>query len=121
MKNVARIIIVQMIFIVSALQSIVPTHPLVLFTGFAAPVYAEEEWQVEFDVVCKKTQDPSILSAAELRELIARCDKLKSNLEKLEEHIRKVPLIRLKMARKLLVFTLETKGSPIQEGRPGIS
>lgn len=114
MRNAAKNILVQVVFIIGGLQSIAPTHPLVMLTGIATPVYAEEEWQAEFETVCKKTQDPTVLTAEELRGLIARCDKLKSRIEKLEEHVRKIPLIRLKMARKLFVFMLESRENPTQ-------
>lgn len=83
-----------------------------MIIGAAAPVWAAEEWQAEFEAVCKKTQDPTALTADELRGLIAQCDKLMSRIEKLEDHVRKVPLIRLKMARKLFVFTLDSKEKP---------
>lgn len=109
MRNTARFILVQVMVAVSALLPVAPDHPLVVLIGAAAPAYAEEGWQAEFEAVCKKTQDPTVFTADELRELISRCDKLKSRIEKLEEHVRKVPLIRLKMARKLFVFTLESK------------
>lgn len=112
MSKACRIFLVPALFIVCALQSVAPNHPLAALTGAAAPSYAEEEWKAEFEAVCKKTQDPTILTIDELRDLIARCDKLKSRIEKLEEHVRKVPLIRLKMARKLFVFTLESKENP---------
>lgn len=113
MKNASRIILVRVLFVVCALQSVAPNHPITVFAGAAAPAYAVEEWQAEFEAICKKTQDPSVLTADELRELIARCDKLTFRLEKLDEHVRKVPLIRLKMARKLFVFTLEFKENKV--------
>lgn len=112
LSNAGRIFLVPALFILCALQSGVPNHPLVVLTGAAAPVCAEEGWKAEFEAVCKKTQDPTVLTSDELRELIARCDTLKSRIEKLEEHVRKVPLIRLKMARKLFVFTLESREKP---------
>lgn len=114
MRNAARIILVQAVFIICGLQPVVPTHTPVMFIWAASPACAEDDWQVEFEAVCKKTLDPTVLTAEELRILIARCDKLKSRIEKLEEHVRKVPLIRLKMARKLFVFTLESKENPTQ-------
>lgn len=96
---------------VCAFQSVVPCRPLTGLTGSACPAYAEEEWRVEFEALSRKTQEPTALTASELRELIARCDALKGRIEKLEEHLRKVPLLRLEKARKLFVFTLEYKES----------
>lgn len=109
MRNATGFFLVQVIVAACALQSVAPTGPLTAIIGTVATVCAAEEWQVEFEAVCKKTQDPSLLTVDELRALIAQCDSLMLRLEKLEDHVRKVPLIRLKMARKLFAFTLESK------------
>ena len=72
-------------------------------------VYAQDDWKNEFDDVCSKTQDAMIFSPDELRNLIARCDKLKPLIEKLDETQRKVFLKRLQLCRDLLFFVLESK------------
>jgi hypothetical protein len=70
---------------------------------------AQEDWKTEFAAVCSNTQDAMAFSAAELKDLIARCDRLKPTIEKLEETQRKVYLKRLGLCRDLLVFVLESK------------
>lgn len=72
-------------------------------------VHAQDDWKNEFDDVCSKTQDAMILSPDELKNLIARCDKLKPVVEKLDETQRKVFLKRLKLCRDLFSFVLESK------------
>jgi hypothetical protein len=75
----------------------------------ADPVFAQESWKSEFEDVCSKTQDAMELSAAELNDLIVRCDKLKPLIETLDETQRKVYLKRLGMCRDLFVFVKESK------------
>jgi len=70
---------------------------------------AQEDWKNEFEHVCSKTQDAMALSADQLRNLVARCDKLKPQIEKLDETQRKVYLKRLQLCRDLLFFVLESK------------
>ena len=72
-------------------------------------VHAQDDWKNEFDDVCSKTQDAMIFSPDELRNLIARCDKLKPLIEKLDETQRKVFLKRLQLCRDLFLFVLESK------------
>ena len=72
-------------------------------------VHAQDDWRKEFDDVCSRTQDAMIFSPDELRNLIARCDKLKPTVEKLDETQRKVFLKRLQLCRDLFLFVLESK------------
>ena len=72
-------------------------------------VHAQDDWKNEFNDVCSKTQDAMTLSSDELRNLIARCDKLKPLVEKLDETQRKVFLKRLQLCRDLFFFVLESK------------
>jgi len=72
-------------------------------------VHAQDDWKNEFDDVCSRTQDAMIFSPDELRNLIARCDKLKPRIEKLDETQRKVFLKRLQLCRDLFLFVLESK------------
>jgi broad-specificity NMP kinase len=72
-------------------------------------VHAQDDWKHEFDDVCAKTQDAMMFSPDELRSLVARCDKLKSIIEKLDETQRKVYLRRLQLCRDLFSFVLESK------------
>jgi hypothetical protein len=75
------------------------------------PAIADDraDWKNEFEDVCSKTQDAMALSADELRNLVARCDKLKPLIGKLDETQRKVYLKRLQLCRDLLFFVLESK------------
>jgi len=70
---------------------------------------AQEEWKVEFDAVCSKTDVAMTLSSEELTGLIAGCDRLKPKIETQEESTRKVYLRRLQMCRDLYKYLLETK------------
>ena len=77
---------------------------------FAADyVLAQEDWKSEFEDVCSKTQDAMTFSADELKNLIARCDKLKPLIDKLDESPRKVYLRRLQLCKDLFVFVLGSK------------
>jgi len=78
------------------------------FTG-AAAAFAQGDWKSEFEDVCSKTQDAMTFSKEELNELVARCDKLKPLIEKLDESQRKVYLKRLQLCRNLFVFVLGSK------------
>ena len=71
--------------------------------------HAQDDWRVEFDSICAKTQDADTFSLQELKELIGRCDALKPRIEKLEESQRKVALKRLQMCRNLFVYVLQSK------------
>jgi len=77
-----------------------------LYCGFA---YSEEDWRKEFEEICSKTENAMTFSVEELRSLVARCDALKSRIEKLEEPQRKITLRRLQMCRDLYAFTFEMK------------
>ncbi len=70
---------------------------------------AEEEWKKEFEAICSRTDDAMSFSKEELRNLIARCEKLKSVIETLDESTRKVYLKRLKLCRDLFAFVLDAK------------
>jgi hypothetical protein len=70
--------------------------------------YAQDNWKAEFDDVCSQTQDAMALSAEELKRLVARCDAIKLQIEKLpDESQRKVTLKRLQMCRDLFDFVLQ--------------
>ena len=72
-------------------------------------VYAQDDWKAEFADICSKTDDPMVLSKAEVAGLVERCDKLRPRIEKLDESTAKVYLKRLQMCKDLFVFVLETK------------
>lgn len=70
---------------------------------------AQEDWGMEFDDVCSRTQDAMVIPSDELKNLVERCDKLKPRIEKLDESQRKVFLKRLLMCRNLYFFVLESR------------
>ncbi len=70
---------------------------------------AAEGWRAEFEAICAKTQDAMMLSSDELKDLVARCDKLVPEIEKLDESQRKVFTRRLSACRNLYAFVLETR------------
>ena len=69
----------------------------------------QDSWQKEFDDVCSKTDDAMTFSQEELADLIRRCDKLKPEIEKLEESRQKIYLGRLRMCRGLYAYVLDAK------------
>lgn len=71
--------------------------------------YAQEDWKKEFEDICSRTDDAMSFTKDELRNLIARCDNLKSVIEKLDESAKKVYMRRLQMCRDMLAFVLESK------------
>jgi hypothetical protein len=75
----------------------------------AQSVPEKETWRKEFDDVCSKTEDSTTLSLEELAALIARCDALRPQIEKLEETPKKVYLKRLGTCRGLYAYVLEYK------------
>lgn len=77
----------------------------------SAPQFAcaEDAWKTEFEDICSKTNDAMALNKEEVKALIDRCDKLKSQIEKLDETARKVYLKRLQMCRDLFVFVRDSK------------
>lgn len=70
--------------------------------------YAAEDWKAEFDNICSKTDTATELTKDELKDIIARCDKLNKVIETLDETTRKVYLKRLKMCKDLFIFVLES-------------
>ncbi len=70
---------------------------------------AQATWQKEFDDICSKTQDAMIFSQEELASLIARCDALRPQIEKLDETRKKVYLGRLRMCRGFYANVLDAK------------
>jgi len=71
--------------------------------------FAMDDWKMEFDTVCARTQEAAGMSRDELKNLVDRCDKLRPRIEKLDDTQKKVYLKRLRMCRDLYSFVLETK------------
>ena len=76
-----------------------------------AAARSEEDWFLEFEDVCSRTQDAMTLSSDELRALLARCDKLKPRVEGLDPSRRKVYARRLQLCRDLYQFVLESRSA----------
>ena len=57
-------------------------NPGIFRVGLA---HAQEDWRKEFDDVCSKIQDAMVFTPDELRDFVGRCDKLKPQIEKLDE------------------------------------
>jgi len=88
--------------------------PAVAGGALLAQARAADDWDAEFESVCSRTQDAMTIPSDELKSLIARCDRLKPGLAKLDDSRRKVYAKRLKMCRDLFDFVL---GSPAFAGR----
>jgi hypothetical protein len=84
-----------------------PAGDILQIVGRAA--YAQDSWKTEFEAVCARTQEAAGMTPEELKNLVNRCDKLRPQIEKLDETQKKVYTKRLKMCRDLYAFVLETK------------
>jgi hypothetical protein len=80
--------------------------------ALAGAALAADDWKAEFEAVCAKTQDAMVLSTEELKELVARCDRLKPSIDALEPSPRKVYGKRLQACRELYQFVLDTRAAP---------
>jgi len=80
--------------------------------SWLAVASADQDWRKEFDEVCAKTQDAMALGVDELKSLVARCDQLRPQLEKLDASSRKVFTKRLQACRDLYQFVLESREKP---------
>ena len=74
-----------------------------------------QDWKVEFDDICKKTNAPMSMTKDELKQIITRCNKLSVVMGTMtqNESERKVYLRRLRVCHDLFVFTLESKDNII--------
>jgi hypothetical protein len=70
---------------------------------------AEEDWFVEFEAICSRTQDAMSIPDGELRALVSRCDRLKPKIEALDPSRRKVYTKRLQQCRDVYQFVLDTR------------
>jgi hypothetical protein len=76
-----------------------------------ASASAEEAWRAEFDRLCGKSEQSMSLSVEELRELAARCEKLKPEIEASANPQKEVILKRLEACRKVFAFVIEVSES----------
>lgn len=86
---------------------------LALMVLLAGPLaLAEEDWRAEFDRLCGKTEQSMSLPVGELRELVARCEKLKPRIEASASPQKTVFLKRLEACRKVFSFVIEATERP---------
>ncbi len=91
------------------MKKVISLFLLIFLISFFSITLAQD-WKKEYEEICSKTADVMALSIDELRELISRCDKLRTIIEGLEDDsTRRVYLKRLQMCRDLYNFALEQK------------
>lgn len=76
-----------------------------------APANAEESWRAEFDRLCGKSEQSMSLGIEELRDLVARSEKLKPEIEASANPQKKVILKRLEACQKVFAFVIEASES----------
>lgn len=76
---------------------------------FVSYVFADENWRVEFDNLCGKTEETMTMKTEELKDLIDRCDKLRPIIENSETPQKQLFLKRLEKCRNLFAYMLEVK------------
>lgn len=103
-----RILLLSLLlsFLITGINGLPAMLTLPDFAGEAA---AAESWRTEFEEICRKTSDAMALSKEELKELVARGEKLHAVIETLEETEKKVFLKRLHRCQELFAFVLESK------------
>jgi hypothetical protein len=80
-----------------------------VFRAGSGTAYAEEAWKREFDDICSQTEASGTLTKEQLRDLIARGEKLRPVIETLDESARKVYLKRLQMCLDLFSYAIDIK------------
>lgn len=105
MKRMIRVSLLLMVawFYTTGMPAIFPLSDYAVTSAFA------QEWKAEFDEICKKTTDAMSLSKDELKQLLARGEKLKAIIATLDETEKKVYLKRLRLCQELFAFVLEEK------------
>lgn len=71
--------------------------------------YADVDWKTEFDNLCGKTEETITMRIEELKDLVARCDKLKPIIESSNHPQKKIFLKRIEKCRNLFIYMLEVK------------
>jgi len=96
-----------------ALWTLTEIHP---WGGASAQEQGPTDWRAEFEAVCVKTDLAMSLSTDELTDLVARCDRLETQIAGETEIVRKVYLKRLRSCRALFVYVLESRGDAAAGG-----
>lgn len=76
--------------------------------------YADDEWRVEFNNLCGKTEEAMTMKSDELKNLVSRCDKLKPIIETSDHPQKKIFLKRLEKCRDLFIYMLDVKSQEKQ-------
>lgn len=82
---------------------------LVLVVGIGGAWAADDEWKKEFELICAQTDNAMNMPVEQLRDFVARCDKIKTSIEALEPSPRKVFMKRLQLCRDLYKYVLDSK------------
>lgn len=77
----------------------------------ASPAFAAENWRPAADDICSQVQGSDALSLPELQALIDRTDKLVPEVQASADPAKKVYLQKLKKARAMFEFMVESKKS----------
>jgi hypothetical protein len=80
-----------------------------LAAGPAGAAGSTGGWRAEFEAICARTQDAMALTTQELKDLVARSDALRPELDKLDPPQRKVFTTRLNACRNLYQFVLDSR------------
>jgi hypothetical protein len=97
------------ITLLAALALVVDAGPLLAADAPPPKPPTPAECKKQVDEACAKTQDAMSLSGEELKELVARCDRLAPVVAAQPEPHRKVLGLRLKRCRDLYQFVLDTR------------
>lgn len=107
MKNIGRFIFTGLLFLVFC------SGGNLTDSRNCASAQEQADWKQEYADICAKTQNAMGLTAGDLRQYIARCEKLQERIDRLEgpkaETERKVYTKRLKMCKELYEFALGYK------------
>lgn len=79
-----------------------------LYFCLASASYANQEsWREEFNELCGDTQKAATLGQDDLNKLVARCDKLYSELEGSDSNQKKAYIYRTEKCRNFYQFLIE--------------
>jgi hypothetical protein len=93
-----------------AVAGALPAGPAAFFPASHAYAQASaEDWKLEFDNICSKTDDAMAFTVDDLRQLVSRCESLRPRIEALSETQRKVYLRRLQSCRDIYIFVIQAK------------
>jgi hypothetical protein len=93
-----------------AVAAVLVSGPAVFLQASSAHAQdSAEDWKLEFDDICSKTDDAMAFSVDELKQLVSRCEALRPRIEALGETQRKVYLKKLQSCRDLFIFVIQVK------------